>query len=151
MTRLPEGTDIREVPVGVLAYIGDAVYELRARLRAAGDMKKPSGAMHALAVKLVRAGAQARAARLIQPMLTDEERNIYLRARNHAVTSSPRNADPMEYRMATGFEAVLGFLYLHHRDQRLDEIIQTAFTACETDAVQMTGETLNGETDRQET
>ena len=147
MSRQPEDTDIREIPVGVLAYIGDAVYELRARMRAAGDMKRPSGAMHTQAVKLVRAGAQARAARLIQAMLTDEEKNVYLRARNHAVTSSPRNADPVEYRMATGFEAVVGFLYLHHRDQRLDEIIETAFTACETEAVQMTGVTLHDETD----
>lgn len=147
MSRIPDGTDPREVPVGVLAYIGDAVFELMARMRAAGDMKSPSGVMHARAVGMVRAGAQARAARLIMPLLSEEEQAIYLRARNHAVSSSPRNADPVEYRMATGFEAVVGYLYLKHRDQRLDELIQAAFAACEPDAAQTTGEIQNDETD----
>ena len=134
MNRIPDGTDPREIPAGVLAYIGDAVFELAARMHVAGDLKKPSGAMHAGAINMVRACAQARAAHAIQPMLSEEEQAIYRRARNHAVTSSPRNADPVEYRMATGFEAVVGYLYLQNRDRRLDEIIQAAFAACETEA-----------------
>ena len=140
MSRLPAGTDPREVPVSVLAYIGDAVYELGARMRAAGDLRMPSGAMHTSAVKMVRAGAQARAARHILTLLTEEEQGIYLRARNHDVTSSPRNADPVDYRMATGLEAVVGYLYLHHFDQRLEEILQAAFAACEAETVQTTGD-----------
>ena len=147
MSRHPAGTDPREVPVGVLAYIGDAVYELSARMRAAGDLKMPSGAMHARAVKMVRAGAQAKAARCILPLLTEEEQGVYLRARNHAVTSSPRNADPVEYRMATGLEAVVGYLYLHHLDQRLEEILQAAFAACAAETVQTTGEKQHDKTD----
>ncbi len=147
MNRLPTGTDLREIPVGVLAYIGDAVYELAARMHAAGGMKSPSGAMHARAVALVRARAQAEAARAVLPTLSEDEQAVYHRARNHVVTSSPRNADPVEYRMATGFEAVVGYLYLQNKDQRLDELIQAAFAACATGPATKTGAREDGKSD----
>ena len=131
MNRLPEGTDPRSIPVGVLAYIGDAVYELHVRMKMADSFRIPSGAVHARTIERVCAAAQARSARAIRERLTEEEEHLFLRARNHAVTSSPRNVNPAVYRMATGFEAVVGFLYLTGQDDRLQELLDPALKAAD--------------------
>ncbi len=145
MNRLPPGTDPREIPTSVLAYIGDAVFELAARMRLAGHFKQPSGALHTRTIQVVCAGAQARAVRAIQPLLTAAEQAIYQRARNHAAGSTPRNADPVEYRMATGLEAVIGYLYLQHQDERLQELLQATFVACETGTAADSGADTHGQ------
>ena len=107
-----------------LAYLGDTVYDLYVRRRlviAGGRMKD----LHRAAVSQVRASAQSEALTRVEEMLTEEEQGVVRRARN-AKQSVPKSATPGEYHRATAFEALLGFLYLLGRFDRLEEILTTA-------------------------
>lgn len=115
--------DLREVPVSVLAYIGDAVYELTVRLHVCKQSHAKSGALHRKTVQLVMAAAQANAAARLLPLLTEEESSIFRRGRNSQPGSMPKNADPAEYQAATGFEALIGYLYLKGDTCRLDSLL----------------------------
>lgn len=115
--------DIREVPISVMAYIGDAVYELTVRLHFCSQSSAKSGALHRRSVQLVRAKAQAEAARKLLPSLTEEEQSIFRRGRNSQPGSMPRNADPADYLIATGLEALIGYLYLKGDNSRLDDLL----------------------------
>ena len=107
-----------------LAFVGDGVYELLARqqLRARGSA--PVGRLHSRTVELVSAAAQARAYRLVAPLLSPEEEAIYRRGRNANSTRSPRHTDPAVYRCATGMEALFGWLYLTGQVARLEQLFQ---------------------------
>ena len=107
-----------------LAYLGDTVYDLYVRRRlviTGGRMKD----LHRAAVSQVRASAQSEALTRIEAILTEEEQGVVRRARN-AKQSVPKSATPGEYHRATAFEALLGFLYLLGRYERLEEILTTA-------------------------
>ncbi len=101
-----------------LAFVGDGVYELLARGSA------PVGRLHSRTVELVSAAAQARAYRLVAPLLSPEEEAIYRRGRNANSTRSPRHTDPAVYRCATGMEALFGWLYLTGQVARLEQLFQ---------------------------
>lgn len=92
--------------------------------------EKPGDAdrAHHSAVRYVSAGGQAAAARTMvaSGFLTEEELALFKRARNHRSMSRPQHADPREYKMATGFEALLGYLYLTDKRERLREIAAEA-------------------------
>lgn len=106
----------------VLAYVGDAVFELAVRERlAAGDPGKMAD-LHREAVALVRAGAQAGMLRRLEGLLTPEEEEVVRRARN-AKGPAPRGIPVQEYRHATAFEALLGYLHLNGRDDRLSFLL----------------------------
>ncbi len=107
-----------------LAYLGDTVYDLyvRRRLVVTGGRMKD---LHRAAVSQVRASAQSEALTRIEAILTEEEQGVVRRARN-AKQSVPKSATPGEYHRATAFEALLGFLYLLGRYERLEEILTTA-------------------------
>lgn len=109
----------------VLAYIGDAVFELlvRTHLVAAGNRRVRD--IHHDTVELVRAQSQARAIRLIYDQLSEQEQDIVRRGRN-AKTIAPRHSNPADYQMSTGFEALLGYLYLKGDDERLLELVNQA-------------------------
>ncbi len=119
--------DIREVPVSVLAYIGDAVYELYVRLHFYGIVTGHSGTLHRKSIDYVRASAQAKAARQLMPFLTAEETAIFRRGRNSQASSMSKNADPADYQAATGFEALVGFLYLMGETKRMEELFAMIF------------------------
>lgn len=115
----PEFTqDWRELPVSTLAYIGDAVYELYVRL-ALLKTGGHSGDLHRKTIKLVKASAQAAAANQILGQLTEAESAVFRRGRNNQPTSQSKNADPVDYRVATGLETLIGYLYLSQQDERL--------------------------------
>ena len=107
-----------------LAYLGDTIYDLyvRRRLVVTGGRMKD---LHRAAVSQVRASAQSEALTRIEAILTEEEQGVVRRARN-AKQSVPKSATPGEYHRATAFEALLGFLYLLGRYERLEEILTTA-------------------------
>ena len=110
-----------------LAYMGDSVWEMIVRNRLILQRRNVHH-MHTECVRTVNAGAQARAMRLLQPFLTEEEKAIVLRGRNaHAKHPSPRNQDPADYSESTGFEALLGFLYLTGSEKRLKELVEIIF------------------------
>jgi len=119
--------DIREVPASVLAYIGDAVFELYVRLHVAARNRSKSGSIHKLAIGHVSAAAQAKTARAILDMLTEEELSVFRRGKNSNPASSTRNTSPPDYKYAPGMEAVIGYLFLMDRHERLDEIIIRIF------------------------
>ncbi|MGI5852494.1 MAG: Mini-ribonuclease 3 [Clostridiales bacterium] len=106
----------------VLAYIGDTVYDLLVRTYLIMTKNLTVHNLHNRAINYVSASAQAHTLEDIFERLTDEEKNIIRRGRNTRSGTIPKNADIGEYRHATGFEALLGYLYLTERMDRLMEI-----------------------------
>lgn len=119
--------DAREIPTSVLAYIGDAVFELYVRLHVAAKTCGSSGDLHRKSITYVSAHAQADAMRRLLPLLTEAEAAVYRRARNHQTGSLPKNADPVTYHVATGFEGLVGFLYVSGAQDRLEELLRVVF------------------------
>lgn len=119
---LPEETEVRQMSPVTLAFIGDAVFGLlvREHLIASGITK--AGALHKQAVGYVKAGAQAVAAEHIQELLTPDEHDMFRRGRNANTTHVPKNANPADYRHATGLEALFGYLYLCGRQARVRQL-----------------------------
>jgi ribonuclease-3 family protein len=106
-----------------LAYIGDAVYEIYIRhyLLTLGITK--SSKLQQKAETFVKAQMQNEALRIISPMLSEEEQKVVLRGRNNKHKNKPKNASVEEYNNATGLEALMGYLYLNKRKERMDKII----------------------------
>ena len=109
-----------------LAFVGDAVFNLFVRTMLVGSGKKVKE-LHIDATKYVKASAQAQILRKLEDKLTDKEKHIVRTARNAKVNTVPKNADIMDYHYSTGFEALLGYLYLTGQKERLDEILMAAF------------------------
>lgn len=107
----------------VLAYLGDAVYELFVRYGLVARGFTRVGPLHQEAINLVRATCQARFLHEIEGSLTEEESRIMKRGRNAKSGHVPRSAEVVEYRWSTGFESLIGYLYLKHRFERLEEIL----------------------------
>ena len=110
----------------VLAFMGDAVYERFIRERILRSGKTGADKMHRAAVRYVKAAAQELSLREMLDDLTEDEQVVVHRARNHKITSKPKNADPLTYKMATAFEALLGYLYLSGQSERLAELMERA-------------------------
>lgn len=107
-----------------LAFLGDTLYDLFVRTRLVqhgGKMKQ----LHKQAVDVVCNHAQSEALKVIEPMLSEEEQDVVRRARN-CKQHPPRNADPAEYHRATALEALIGYLYIKGRCERMEELIETA-------------------------
>ncbi|WP_322790734.1 Mini-ribonuclease 3 [Sedimentibacter hydroxybenzoicus] len=102
-----------------LAYAGDAVYELLVRSYIIHNHDINVNKMHKISVNFVKASSQAYVISKLEDELTEEEKRIVKRGRNAKITSSPKNAELMEYRYATGFEALFGYLYLSNDINRL--------------------------------
>ncbi len=105
-----------------LAHLGDAVYELLVRTWLCEHGKCTSKGLHHAAVAYVNAPRQAQMVEKLMPSLTDEEQAVYKRGRNAKVNSVPKNADIGQYHAATGLEALLGYLYLRGRIDRINEL-----------------------------
>ena len=105
----------------VLAYIGDTVFDLFVRTSLLKSGK--AGKLHNMAAKRVCAKAQAETVRKIMDKLSEEENEIFIRGRNAKSNTVPKNAAVADYHMASGFEALVGYLYLTGNDERLKEIM----------------------------
>ena len=121
-----EGKDIRSFSPLTLAYIGDAVYEIVIRTIIVEKGNAPVNKLHHKASSLVKAVAQKEAMEKILPLLTEEEEAVYKRGRNAKSYTSAKNASVIDYRIATGFEALMGFLYLMGRNERMLELVKIA-------------------------
>ncbi|MDD4801317.1 MAG: ribonuclease III domain-containing protein [Syntrophomonas sp.] len=113
---------LREVSPLVLAYIGDAVFELLVRTNTISAGRHRMHDIHLKTVQTVKAETQARFIRQIADNLNEEEQNIVRRGRNTRSTP-PKNADMQKYRLSTGFEALIGYLYLKGDEERLLTLI----------------------------
>lgn len=112
------------MPALVLAYIGDAVYELVVRSYLVETRAVKVKQLHNEAVRLVNAKTQARVLRALDGMLTDEEAAVMRRGRNSRSAHTPRSAGVIEYRQSTALECLIGYLYLKGDTTRLSEIVQ---------------------------
>ena len=111
---------------GVLAYVGDAVYELHIRKHIVDLGQVRADRLHRSAVRFVRADAQAEFMKKIIDGLPEEEVSLVKRARNHRISSKPKNADPVSYKWATAFEALLGYYYLSGQEEKLERTVKSA-------------------------
>ena len=105
-----------------LAHLGDGVYELMVRSWLCLHGKATNAGLHRAAVRYVAAPAQARLARAILPLLTEEEQAVYRRGRNSHTSAVPKGASVGEYHAATALEALFGWLYLRGETDRLGEL-----------------------------
>ena len=126
--------DIKSMNTTALAYIGDAVYELHIRELLIGRNKSDVGKVHKRAVSYVSSDGQAKAIKsMMNDFLTEEEQKLVKRARNKRATSRPKNADPRKYKIATGFEALIGALHMDGDETRLEEVLAEAVRISEED------------------
>ena len=107
----------------VWAYIGDSIYELYIRMHLVNNTKSKPHKLHIESIKYVKAKAQAEILQRIEEKLTDKEKEIVKRGRNAENHHLPKNATVQEYMYSTGFEALIGYLYLTKQDERLKEIL----------------------------
>ncbi len=115
--------DVRNLQPLVLAYVGDAIYEAFIRTMLVTGKKANVHVLHKTSVQYVKAKAQADIIHRINDRLTQDEQDIVRRGRNAKSATVPKNADVSDYRYSTGFEALIGFLYLTNAISRLKEIL----------------------------
>ncbi len=118
-----EEIEVRTYSPLVLAYIGDAVYEVMVRTRVINGGSIQVNKLHKHSSRLVCAKAQADMVKLLEEELTEEERAVFKRGRNAKSATTAKNASVVDYRWATGFEALLGWLFLSEQYKRLIELV----------------------------
>ena len=118
-----EPVDVRTYSPLVLAYIGDAVYELMIRSKVINHGSMQVNKMHKHSAALVKASAQAQLIKALQEELTEEELAAYKRGRNAKSATMAKHATMIDYRMATGLEALVGWLFLTEQYARLVELV----------------------------
>lgn len=123
--------DIRTYSPLTLAYIGDAVFEIVIRTLIVEKGQRAANTLHKHTTKIVCAGTQAAMIEALDGELTEEEKDIYRRGKNTKIHSSAKNASLSDYRKATGFEALCGYLYLSDNMERMLFLIQRAIELCE--------------------
>ena len=119
-----EEVDIREYSPLTLAYIGDCIYDLIIKSLVIGNGNKQVNKMHKETSSLVQAATQSLMMRTMQEHLTEEEHAIYKRGRNAKSVSPAKNQSVTDYRRATGFEALMGYLYLKKEYKRMLELVK---------------------------
>lgn len=122
-----DGVSPRELSPLVLAYIGDAVYEVLARTRVIALGNAPVNKMNAKAKKIVNAKSQCEAYFKLEDKLTDEEAAVFRRGRNANSYTHPKNMDITDYRYASGLEALFGYLYLSGQNERITELFELVY------------------------
>lgn len=126
-TLTPLQREIANYPILALAYIGDAVYELYVRRYLLTSGERKPRRLHKRAIDYVSAKSQSDLAAQLEPHLSEEEDWVMRRGRNAHSPHQPPNARVIDYRRATGLEALIGYLYLTEQKRRLDEIFAVLF------------------------
>ena len=125
---LPQ-VDIQTYSPLTLAYIGDAAYELVVRTFLVDQGNSRPDKLHRKASSMVKAAAQAAMAEALKDSLTEEELSVYRRGRNAKSPTMAKNASMSDYRKATGFEALMGYLYLKGEQKRLIDRVYAGFVS----------------------
>ena len=126
---IDQNVDIRTVNPLTLAYIGDGIYELVVRSVMVARTNTRAGLLHRQTSQYVKAEAQSKMMDVLLPVLTEEEESVYRRGRNAKSPTMAKNASVSDYRRATGFEALMGYLYLNDRMERIVELTKLALDA----------------------
>lgn len=119
-----EERDVRSYSPLTLAYIGDGVYDLVIRTLVVERANRPPNELHKLTSAYVKAEMQAKIIVALKDELTEEEAQVFKRGRNAKPYTTAKNATRADYHKATGFEAVMGYLYLTGQNQRMLELIR---------------------------
>ncbi len=117
--------DVRTYSPLTLAYIGDGIYDLIIRSLVVAKGNTRAGELHKRTSQIVKAKTQAEMIEVLLPMLTEEEADIYRRGRNAKSPTMAKNATMSDYRKATGFEALMGYLYLKDEFPRIVELVKS--------------------------
>ncbi len=128
-----EGQDIRTYSPLTLAYIGDAIFDVIIRSILVNKGNTAVNNLHKKASSIVKAGTQAALVKVLEDEFTEEEADYYRRGRNSKPHTKAKNASTMEYLDATGFEAVMGFLYLTGNMDRACELVKKGIEKLELD------------------
>ncbi|NLY17923.1 MAG: Mini-ribonuclease 3 [Clostridiaceae bacterium] len=115
----------------VLAWVGDSVFDLFIRCRLAMRKSGSAHKLHVKAISYVSAEAQSSIADVLYYRLNEEEKAIFRRGRNSKSATIPKHADVLDYRRATALEAVLGYLHLCGKKERLNELLNMAVNIIE--------------------
>lgn len=116
--------DVREYSPLTLAYIGDCIYDLVIKSLVINEGNQQVQKYHQKTSRFVQASAQSRMMRVLQGHLTEEEHAVYKRGRNAKSVSPAKNQSVTDYRRATGFEALMGYLYLKKEWKRMLELVK---------------------------
>jgi ribonuclease-3 family protein len=117
--------EARQLNPLVLAFVGDAIYEIFVRTYLVDKNRDMSvHKLHVNCISYVKAHAQSEFVKALQEKLTEEELAVFKRGRNSKSGTIPKNADLQEYRAATGFEALIGYLYITEQTERLNYFLQ---------------------------
>ena len=119
-----EKKDPKQYSPLTLAYIGDGIYDLVVRTIVVEQGNAKVNQLHKAVSGMVKAATQAEVIRKIEPYLTEEELGVYKRGRNAKSYTMAKNASMVDYRCATGLEALMGYLYLSEQMNRIIELIQ---------------------------
>lgn len=123
--------DIRTYSPVTLAYIGDAVFELIIRTLIVEKGQRAANTLHKHTTKVVCAQTQAKMIDAVYDTLTEEEQDIYRRSKNTKLHSTAKNASLADYRKATGFEALCGYLFLEDDVERITQLVRQAVDAAQ--------------------
>ena len=126
-----ENAEINSFSPLSLAYIGDAVYEVYIRSHVMNNGNMQVNKFHREATRYVSANAQSNIIHHIMEFLTEEEISVFKRGRNAHSYTSAKNADIVAYRHATGFEALIGYLFILKQFDRINEIVKMSIEAVE--------------------
>ncbi|MEE1008404.1 MAG: ribonuclease III domain-containing protein [Agathobacter sp.] len=118
--------DVRSYSPLTLAYIGDGVFDLVIRSVVVGKGNTKASQLHKRTSQIVKAHTQALMIEALEDILTEEESNVYRRGRNAKSATMAKNASMSDYRKATGFEALMGYLYLQDNFGRIVELTKIA-------------------------
>ncbi len=125
---MTENFDIKTVTTQALAYLGDSVIEICVRRFLVEAGLSSSRHLNSEALNFVRAPEQAAAMLKLSDALSEEEESVYRRGRNVGHTNTPKSCTMAQYRAATGFEALFGYLHLLGREDRIDELFKIAYS-----------------------
>jgi dihydrofolate reductase len=148
--QLQYGVEMRDemlyTNTSMLAFVGDAAYELRVRLHVSSSGAFHSERLHRDATRYVRASAQALAVKAMFNDLPAEEQTLVKRARNKRIATKPKNADPVDYKWATAFEALLGYYCLTGQEKKLETAADAAIRIIDKAGKQEVDVTVTSET-----
>lgn len=116
--------DVKTYSPLALAYIGDCIFDLVIKNLVLNEGNKPVQKLHRETSRYVQASSQSKMMRRLQEELTEEEHQIYKRGRNSKTVSPAKNQTVTDYRRATGFEALIGYLYLNREYRRMLELVK---------------------------
>ena len=126
--------DLREMSPLALAFVGDGVYEVLVRRMLVEHTRLGPNLLHRHTVRFVSAKGQCAALEAIRPMLTEAEQNVVRRGQNASKATVAKHATAQEYRASTGFECLLGYLYLQGRNSRILELFELVWQGFDPDA-----------------